>query len=323
MNNNNCEIQVSVCIVTYNQQVYIAECLDSLVSQKTDFKFEIIVGEDCSTDGTRAVIKSYVEKHPDLIFPIFYENNVGAAENIRQVYKKAKGKYIAHMDGDDMALPGKLQKQFDILEANPDCSICVHNMEAMDSKSQPMKKAFQVFDEKKYTLLDMYLINPFFIHSSKMFVNKIEDYLDKFNTDSLDTEMHIEQAKQGDIYFLKEPLGVYRQLVGITYQGSFVSKFVRDRIIFIYENVDVERFSDIELEKIKEKFSRILLEYAYQCATSIKDKDIYTKYVLKSWNIKKVGLISHAFRFSLLYPELFFVLFNLRRVLRTYLGVSK
>ena len=168
------DIQVSVCVVTYNQESYIAECLESLVTQQTNFKFEIIVGEDCSTDNTRSIVQSYVEKYPGLVVPMFYEKNVGAVENIKQVYKAAKGKYIAHIDGDDMALPGKLQKQFDILEKNQDCSICVHNMDAVDGNSNSMKREFTIFDEKKYSLIDMYLINPFFIHSSKMFVNKIE-----------------------------------------------------------------------------------------------------------------------------------------------------
>ena len=99
------DIKVSVCVVTYNQENYIAECLESLVNQVTNFRYEIIVGEDCSTDGTRAIVQRYVEKYPNLIVPLFYKNNIGAVENIKKVYKKAKGKYIAHMDGDDIALP--------------------------------------------------------------------------------------------------------------------------------------------------------------------------------------------------------------------------
>ena len=86
---NNTDIQVSVCVVTYNQENYIAECLESLVSQQTEFKFEIIVGEDCSTDRTREIVQKYIEKYPDLIVPLFYKKNVGAVENIKQVYKLA------------------------------------------------------------------------------------------------------------------------------------------------------------------------------------------------------------------------------------------
>ncbi|WP_350560613.1 glycosyltransferase [Psychrobacter sp. CAL346-MNA-CIBAN-0220] len=320
MNINN-QIQVSVCVVTYNQEKYIAECLDSLVTQQTNFKFEIIVGEDCSTDNTRAIVQQYVEKYPDLIVPIFHVENVGAVENIKQVYKKARGKYIAHVDGDDMALPNKLQKQFDVLESNPDCSMCVHNVKAVDSNSKPMKEFFKLFDERKFKLLDMYLIDALFIHSSKMFVNKIEDYID--DNKILDIEFHIEQAKQGDIYFLKEKLGVYRQFVGITYEKNFVSSFVRDRIIFVYENIDESYFSIEEIIKIKERYAKILLEYAYQCSISIKDKELFSKYVISSWKTKKIGIVSYAFRISLLSPDLFFILFDLRKKTRTKLGLQK
>lgn len=256
------DIQVSVCVVTYNQEKYIAGCLDSLLSQKTNFKFEIIVGEDCSKDGTRAIVQKYAEQYPDLIVPLLYEKNVGPVENLKRVYQKAKGKYIAHMDGDDLALPNKLQKQFDILEMNPDCSICVHNMNAIDGNSQKMNRAFSLFDEKKYSLLDMYLINPFFIHSSKMFVNKINEYIGKLNENALDIEVHIEQAKQGDIYFIGECLGVYRQFVGVTYEGKLINPLIPVRIQDIYHKFPCQKFSVDEINKVKKKYAYILLQYA-------------------------------------------------------------
>ena len=316
MINDTDDIKVSVCVVTYNQEKYIAECLDSLVSQETDFKFEIIVGEDYSTDDTRAIVQQYVDKYPDLIKPIFHKENVGAVENIKQVYLAAKGKYIAHMDGDDMALPTKLQKQFDILEENPDCSICVHNMEAIDHNSQLMQKEFRTSNEKKYSLIDMYLINTLFIHSSKMFINRTEDYIDCLNINALDIELHIEQAKQGDIYFLADTLGIYRQFVGITYKRGFVSELVRERIQFIYDNVDTDIFSSDQLEEIKSRYARVLLEYAYQCSLSIKDEELFKIYVLKSLKVKRLGIISYLFRISLLSPKLFFRIFEFRKVWR-------
>ncbi len=311
------DIQVSVCVVTYNQENYIAECLESLVTQQTSFKFEIIVGEDCSTDGTREIVQQYVEQYPNLIVPLFYEKNVGAVENVKRVYKAAKGKYIAHMDGDDLALPNKLQRQFDILEANPDYSICVHNMNAVDGKSQIMERAFPLFEEKKYSLIDMYLINPFFIHSSKMFINKIDEYIEQLNVNALDTEVHIEQAKQGDIYFIGECLGVYRQFVGITYEQGFVSTLVRERMISVYENINIQYFNNDEIIKINKKYARMLLEYAYQCALSVRDPSIFTEYVNKSWNTKKIGIVSIFFKLGALYPNLFFYLCNLRAELRS------
>ena len=91
MINETDDIKVSVCVVTYNQEKYIAECLDSLVSQETDFKFEIIVGEDCSTDGTRAIVQQYVDKYPDIVKPIFHDQNVGAAQKARKEVPEAVG----------------------------------------------------------------------------------------------------------------------------------------------------------------------------------------------------------------------------------------
>src|SRR5690554_1032835 len=121
------DIKVSVCVVTYNQEKYIAECLQSLVDQVTDFPFEIIVGEDCSTDNTRSIVDEYSQKYPSLIVKNYHKQNVGAVQNAITSYKMARGKYICHIDGDDYVLPGKLQKQAQVLDDNQDCVICSHD----------------------------------------------------------------------------------------------------------------------------------------------------------------------------------------------------
>ena len=164
------EMMVSVVFITYNHEKYVRKALLSVLQQKTDFPFEVIVGEDCSTDGTRAIVQQYVEQYPDLIFPLFYEENVGAVENVKRVYKAAKGKYIAHMDGDDLALPNKLQRQFDILESYEDCNICSHDVQCSDINNS--KRNNWSYPEQRYNLLDLYKKMPFFAHSSKMFRNK-------------------------------------------------------------------------------------------------------------------------------------------------------
>lgn len=257
------DIQVSVCIITYNQEKYIGQCLDSLISQETNFKFEIIVAEDCSTDGTREIIQSYIEKYPDLIVPLFHSKNVGPVENVKQAYKKAKGKYIAHLDGDDIALFGKLQRQYDVLEANRDCSICVHNMKAIDRNGIATGKTFKTHKETKYKLLDLYLSSPLFIHSSKMFTNQLFEYIDQMNENALDLEFHIEQAKLGDIYVLAEELGAYRQFVGVTYRNNLINEIIPTRVVSVFENVENNRFSKNENVLIKKRYSYILLKYSY------------------------------------------------------------
>lgn len=110
--------KVSVCVVTYNQEKYIRQCLQSIVDQETDFDFEVIVGDDCSTDGTRAIVQEFAEKYPDIVIPIFHEKNIGGTQNYFSVHKLAKGEYVAHIDGDDWWLPNKLSYQVNIIKNN-------------------------------------------------------------------------------------------------------------------------------------------------------------------------------------------------------------
>ena len=74
--------KVSVCVVTYNQEKYIRQCLQSIVDQETDFDFEVIVSDDCSMDGTCAIVQEFVEKYPGMVKPIFHDRNMGALRSV-------------------------------------------------------------------------------------------------------------------------------------------------------------------------------------------------------------------------------------------------
>src|SRR5690554_1321481 len=201
------DIKVSVCVVTYNQEKYIAECLQSLVDQETDFPFEIIVGEDCSTDRTRDIVEEFALKYPDLIVRNYQDKNVGPTKNVFSTYALARGKYIAHMDGDDYALPNKLKRQVELLEANPRCFISSHAVMKVDSNS---KATGHFSGDKIKGIKDFsYLVAnlPFFAHSSKMFRN-INDfsYFDECQSleEIFDFELHLIHARYGDIIHTNE-----------------------------------------------------------------------------------------------------------------------
>lgn len=123
---NNDDIVVSVHVIVYNQRDYVLDCLESIVDQKCDFRFEIIIGDDASPDGTQELIKSFIEKHKDKdIIPVLASENVGAFKNHLRLFKRSRGKYIAMCEGDDYWKdPYKLQKQVNFLENNPDCVVC-------------------------------------------------------------------------------------------------------------------------------------------------------------------------------------------------------
>ena len=122
---------VSICCITYNHAQFIRKCLDGFLMQQTNFPIEILIHDDCSTDGTTDIIREYEAKYPELIFPLYEEENQysrgGAGKMDLYNYRRARGKYIAYCEGDDYWTdPLKLQKQVDFMEANPEYSVCWH-----------------------------------------------------------------------------------------------------------------------------------------------------------------------------------------------------
>lgn len=127
----NKEVLVSIKCAVYNHEPYLRQCLEGFVMQKTNFRFEAIVHDDASTDGSAAIIREYAEKYPDIIKPIYetenqYSKHDGSLSRI--VNAALRGKYVAMCEGDDYWIdPMKLQKQIDFLEAHPDYILCGTN----------------------------------------------------------------------------------------------------------------------------------------------------------------------------------------------------
>ena len=171
---------VSVSVVTYNHEKYISECLDGILMQKTDFPFEILLGEDESTDGTRDICIEYAKQYPDKIKLYLHsrDNNIKingiptGRFNFLYNLTHAKGKYIALCEGDDYWTdPLKLQKQVDFLEGNPDFAICFHNALVLwDDKSQPPKYFCAKNQKQTSTIEDV--IEKWFIHTASMVFRK-------------------------------------------------------------------------------------------------------------------------------------------------------
>jgi len=123
----NDNIMVSIFCITYNHSKFIGKALDGFLMQKCNFNTEIIIGDDCSTDGTTEIIDDYVARYPGRIKRLKAPKNIGATQNVIRVALETKGKYVATCDGDDFWTdPYKLQKQVDFLEANPQYVMCCH-----------------------------------------------------------------------------------------------------------------------------------------------------------------------------------------------------
>ena len=127
------EVMLSVVMTTYNHERYIAQAIESVLRQQTDFRIEIVIGEDCSTDRTRAIAEDYAMQYPEAIRIITSAENVGWRKNYRRTIAAARGKYIAMLDGDDyFTHRKKLQMQVELLESHPEVGMCYSRSERID-----------------------------------------------------------------------------------------------------------------------------------------------------------------------------------------------
>ncbi len=117
--------KVSVVVATYNHEKYIAHALESIISQKVDFDYEVLVGEDCSTDNTAEIVKKYADMYPDIIVPFIREKNLGIGGNVPELMTHISGEYVSFIEGDDYWIDDhKLQKQVDFMDSHPDYVAC-------------------------------------------------------------------------------------------------------------------------------------------------------------------------------------------------------
>jgi glycosyltransferase involved in cell wall biosynthesis len=153
-------ITVSICCLTYNHRPFIKECLEGFLIQKCNFKFEVLIYDDASTDGTSEIILEYQSKFPDIIKPIIQiENQYSKGVKVNSFYNfsRAKGKYIAICEGDDYWFDeSKLQKQIDFLESNYDYTMCFHSSKVIQ-QVKDVKKDFPKVEDREYLTDELFI----------------------------------------------------------------------------------------------------------------------------------------------------------------------
>lgn len=173
MNNNN--IKVSVLCTAYNHEQYIRRCLDGFVSQKTNFQFEVLVNDDNSSDNTARIIEEYVRKYPNIIKAFLQKENQFSKKvriNDDILYPHAKGKYIALCEGDDYWIDcNKLQKQYDYMESNLNCSMVLHNTYKHDISGKKSDKMFNTWKDI-HVLSDEEIFFGWHVHTSSYFFRR-------------------------------------------------------------------------------------------------------------------------------------------------------
>lgn len=262
-------IKVSVLLITYNHEKFIEEAIESILMQKTNFKFELIIGEDCSTDNTRNIVEKYKEKYPDKIVLSLQEKNGGTSRNIRASLKKCQGEYIALLEGDDYWIDeNKLQKQVDFLDNNPDCTLCGHGYKRYYEETKEFFGDIE-YENEKFSLEDFLkedianVQNRFHIRTLTRIFRKTaltESFVDLENVILWDYVLEVILLRSGNGAYLKEIMGVYR-----------VNRNSRMQI-------DLDKTSEIMIEMRKEILKLVPPIYKHYVLESMSNKELKEKY---------------------------------------------
>lgn len=307
-------IMVSIICITYNHEKYLTKTFESMLAQKTNFEYEIIVHDDASTDLSQKIIKEYKEKYPKIFVTILQKDNQyskGINFISKYIFPKIRGKYIAICEGDDYWIDEqKLQKQFDLMENNKNCSLCIHAGLKIDAKTNNVLEEIRLASSDKYFSFNDAInglgskapTNSFFYRAS--YVKNIQDYKDKLPKTSVgDYILAVILSLYGDIYYIDEFMSVYRYGV----DGSWTTRMnnsVTSYIEFLRKNINMltvlktiipnhyKPFVDEKIldEQIKKKIlcGEIDILTNKKCLTMLSTKSklkLVINYILKKINV--------------------------------------
>jgi glycosyltransferase involved in cell wall biosynthesis len=207
-------VAVSVLVVTYNHEQFVRQALDSALAQRLPQPFEILISEDCSTDGTREIVQEYADRHPHLFRLLLSERNLRSNQVVARGFQAARGRYVALLDGDDYwTSADKLRAQVAFLDARPDLTICFHNVEVVDEHSQSTGRLWNAAAQPAVSGLHDLLRGNFIATSSVVYrraaVTEVPAWYDHFFPVT-DWPLHVLYAREGRIGYLDRTLGAYR-----------------------------------------------------------------------------------------------------------------
>ena len=328
---------VSVICLAYNHEKYIRRCLDGFVMQKTSFRFEVLVHDDASTDRTADIIREYEVKYPEIINPVYqtenqYSKHVGISKTF--LLPKVRGKYIAWCEGDDYWNDkSKLQLQYEAMERNPDCSLCVHRVQGISEEGEYINNnlipnnrmrvlAGKIEQNDFFSIMVKGDGHPFqtsshFVRASRYleFVNNPPEF--KCASDVGDTPKLLFFGNDGPVYYIDDVMSCYR--IGAI--GSWSTRMASDReknLVHIRAMINMyQLFNDYTNNAYEQYIEKLIESYSfYEKQLSLSSKD-FLSYSIKENRLKYPK--THRLRFytSLVlvayFPALLTLLLNVKR----------
>ena len=206
-------VKASVMMITYNHEPFISQAIDSVLMQDVDFAYELVIGEDCSTDNTKSIVMDYQSRHSDKIRLLPSDRNLGMMRNFERTYRACRGQYLSILDGDDYwTSTEKLKRQVKFLDENPDFSLCFSRINIERDGVVNHNEWAPVVAKDISDLAD--LVEENFIPSCSVtyrmgLVPRFPEWM--FSLCIGDWPLHILHAQHGKIGFLREIMAVYRE----------------------------------------------------------------------------------------------------------------
>ncbi len=250
---------LSIALVTYNCQKFVSQAMDSILMQKINCDYEIIVADDHSTDNTLQILLEYQKLYPKLIKILNSTHNLGITKNYQRAFKECKGKYIAILEGDDYWIsPNKISKQIEFLEQNKDCSFCSHKI-FIHNEINNNATLFAPLKKQKFTTKDLIIDNFIGNFSTCMYrqevIKKIP--LKLYDLQVYDWMFNIINSTHGTIGYLLEPLSIYRQHEGgVWSSGNKLKQRVDIAIAIDKYNLFLDKKYDKEFHLAKFKYTK-------------------------------------------------------------------
>lgn len=245
------KVKLSVAVITYNQEQTIAKTLDSILQQEHGYSYEIVIGEDCSTDRTRDILLEYQLRYPDVIRLLLNEKNIGLIRNYFNVIEHCQGEYIMQCAGDDWWLPGKVALQIPYMDNHPECGMC-YTKAAEFIQEQERQKGYW---GGRYTefgdLIRANTVPALTVVMRNVLLNRYIDEICPLYREwrMEDYPLWLWMSRESKIHFMDEITAVYRVLVdslshsnNVEYEIAFAHNVI-DIKTYFYNQYTTERFN--------------------------------------------------------------------------------